>query len=210
MILDPNADYESPPHIKKLLAALEDAAYQHTVEQAESVLTDLDRAHERHKRWSEIGDGGTPQGLDLQETRLAEIEDEMRALYARRGDFGDESPSGAEVAETLAPFGTEVSQLVALTTNEIAHSFAGLRWPSEAAWKKPLGDKPKWLANCVVTPGSRGLRETRWNPVLIGAALVGSGHTSSKSVRAKFQTMPLLKPWLEAWKTYEADNFDTP
>lgn len=210
MISDPNADYESPPHIKKLLAILEDAAYQHAVEQAETELTNLDRARERHKRWSDVGDGGTPQGLDLQETRLADIEDEIRGLHARRGDFGEESISGAEAAEPLSPTGVGMSQPTALTTNDIAHSFAGLRWPSEAAWKKPLGDKPKWLAACVVIPGSRGLNETRWNPVLIGAALIGDGHVKVNSVRARFQTMPSLQPWLEVWKTYEADNFDSP
>lgn len=96
-----------------------------------------------------------------------------------------------------------------LTTGDIASAFDGLRW-SEAQWKKPLGDKPKWLAACVAIPGRRGSFETRWNPVHIGGALISQGHVQSRSVRAKFQTNPLLQLWLETWKTYEADNFDTP
>ena len=43
----------------------------------------------------------------------------------------------------------------------------------------------------------------------LGDALVRSGHAQARSVRARFQSMPQLKDWLEAWKTYEADNFDT-
>ena len=94
-----------------------------------------------------------------------------------------------------------------LTTGNIAFCFSGLRW-DEARWKKPLGDKPKWLQACIVTPARRGISETRWNPVSIGAALVQREHVKARNVRAKFQTQPLLKPWCEAWKTYEADNFD--
>ncbi|MDI3511752.1 MAG: hypothetical protein PWQ61_2517 [Betaproteobacteria bacterium] len=96
-----------------------------------------------------------------------------------------------------------------LTTGTIAFCFDGLRW-TEKQWLKPLGDKPKWLQGCVVTPGKRGVSETRWNPVLIAARLVDKGYAQARSARAKFQTKPQLAPWLEAWKTYEADNFDTP
>lgn len=96
-----------------------------------------------------------------------------------------------------------------LTTGDIAFCFAGLRWKTETEWKKPLGDKPKWLAACIVIPGVRGVSETRWSPVCIGAALVRDGHAKPNSVRAKFQTQPLLTPWLDEWKTYEADNSDS-
>ena len=91
-----------------------------------------------------------------------------------------------------------------LTTGNIAFSFDGLRWNAQQ-WKKPLGDKPKWLKACIAIPGVRGTSETRWNPVLIGAALVQQGHAKPNNVRAKFQTGHLLKPWLDAWKTYESD-----
>lgn len=95
-----------------------------------------------------------------------------------------------------------------LTTGDIAFCFDGIRW-NEQQWRKPLGNKPKWLQSCVAIPGQRGVSETRWNPVLIAAALVHDGHAQARSIRAKFQTKPLLKDWLEAWKTYEADNFGT-
>ena len=94
-----------------------------------------------------------------------------------------------------------------LTTSDIAASFVGLRWKTEDEWKKPLGDKPKWLQSCIAIPGARGVSETRWDPVSIGAALVDMGHAKPNNVRAKFQTTNLLRPWLEAWKTYEAENF---
>ena len=96
-----------------------------------------------------------------------------------------------------------------VTTGDIAFAFDGLHGWSEEQWKKPLGDKPKWLAACVAIPGVRGVAETRWNPVLIGAALVHDWDTKPNSVRARFQTKPQLMPWLDAWKTYEADNIDT-
>lgn len=94
-----------------------------------------------------------------------------------------------------------------LTSGDIAHCFNGLRW-SESGWKKPLGDKPKWLAASVLIPGRRGVNETRWNPVLIAAALVKRKDATPRQVRVKFQTIDLLKPWLDAWKTYEADYCD--
>lgn len=92
-----------------------------------------------------------------------------------------------------------------ISTGNIAHSFADLKW-SEEEWMKPLGDKPKWLDACVAIPGQRGARETQWNPIKIGAALIGRGDAKTNSVRARFQTMPHLKPWLPLWNEYEADN----
>lgn len=94
-----------------------------------------------------------------------------------------------------------------LTTGDIAHCFDGLRW-SESEWKKPLSDKPKWLRGCIVIPGRRGVSETRWNPVLIGAALIQAKHVNVRTVRAKFRTVDLLRPWFDEWKDYEADHFD--
>ena len=97
-----------------------------------------------------------------------------------------------------------------VTTGDVAHAFDGLRRWNEKAWKDTLGSPPKWLEACIALRGERGKRETRWNPVLIGAALVHNGHAKANSIRARFQTKPQLQDWLEAWKTYEADNFDTP
>ena len=116
-------------------------------------------------------------------------------------------PEAAPVLAASAPGGKERAEAgpLPLTTGDIAFCFAGLRW-DEQQWKKPLGDKPKWLAACIAIPGVRGVSETRWSPVCIGAALVRAGHAKPNSVRAKFQTQPLLTPWLDEWKTYEADN----
>lgn len=112
------------------------------------------------------------------------------------------------VAESASKAPLDAPQPV--TTGDVAHAFDGLRRWNEKAWKDTLGSPPKWLEACIVLRGERGKRETRWNPVLIGAALVHNGHAKANSIRARFQTKPQLQDWLEAWKTYEADNFDTP
>jgi hypothetical protein len=112
-----------------------------------------------------------------------------------------------EAAAFVAPAATISPAPAALTTGNVAFCFDGLRW-KEAEWRKPLGDKPKWLRACVVVNGQRGVKETRWNPVFIAAALVRDGHVTARNARARFQTRPLLLPWLEVWKTYEADNFN--
>jgi hypothetical protein len=135
----------------------------------------------------------------------AEMQPLQRRQAQDRALLGAESPAvptaQAEPAKNPEP--------PPLTTSDIASAFAGLRW-SEAEWKKPLGDKPKWLAACVSVPGSQGSIQTRWNPVCIGGALIFNGHVQARSVRARFQTNHLLRHWLDAWKTYEADNLDTP
>jgi hypothetical protein len=112
-------------------------------------------------------------------------------------------------AEALAPMSSQAqSQPSPLTTNDIAFNFAGLYW-DEKKWKRNLGNKPLWLDGCVAIPGKQGGNATRWNPVSIGAALINKGHTQARSVRAAFQKKELLKPWLDAWKTYEAEYLDT-
>lgn len=95
-----------------------------------------------------------------------------------------------------------------LTTGDIAFCFDGLRW-SEKQWRKPLGNKPKWLQRCIVMPGQQGVREATWNPVFIAGWLVRNGHVRAKSARAKFQTNPRLAPWRDAWDTYEAEYLDS-
>lgn len=96
-----------------------------------------------------------------------------------------------------------------VATGDVAYAFDGLRQWDEKAWKDTLGSPPKWLDACITLRGQRGVRAHHWNPVLIGAALVRDGYAKPNSIRARFQTKPQLKDWLEAWKTYEADNFDT-
>lgn len=129
------------------------------------------------------------------------IPDELKPLS--RAVSSTDSPSSAEPATT----GPAEDQPLPLTSSDLASCFDGLHW-NEKEWKKPLGDKPKWLQACVLIHGSRGKSQTHWNPVLIGAALVQQGHAQVRTVRSKFQTVHLLKPWLDSWKTYEADYLD--
>jgi len=92
-----------------------------------------------------------------------------------------------------------------IPTSELAAAFDGLHWPAEP-WMKNLGKQPKWLKACVTANGRRGVSETLWNPVLVGAALVKKG-VAAKSVRARFQSKPSLKgEWLSVWNEYEADH----
>lgn len=136
--------------------------------------------------------------------RVARIVNESR--QAAPVEVAPAQPAGTvPVPKVQAP----ASEPLPVTTGEIAFAFDGLHGWSEEQWKKPLGDKPKWLAACVAIPGVQGVSETRWNPVLIGAALERDGHAKANSIRARFQTKPRLMPWLDAWKTYEADYLPT-
>ena len=142
--------------------------------------------------------------------------DDLREFVAGRGLTVETAktqattPSPAPAMDVGVSDGVEPGKAgpLPLTTGDIAFCFAGLRW-NEQEWRKPLGDKPKWLAPCIAIPGVRGVSQRRWNPVLIGAALEREGHAKQNSIRARFQTMPQLASWRDAWKTYEADNFDT-
>ena len=93
----------------------------------------------------------------------------------------------------------------ALMSTEIAAAFDGLNSMDETIWKKRLGDMPKWIAAALVQAGGRGVAQRRWDPVQIGSALVSKFRVPAKLVRARFQREPCLKPWLEHWKTHEAD-----
>ncbi len=121
---------------------------------------------------------------------------------------GADAPETDTPSSDLASPPSDSNRPLPLTTSTIAHVFDGLRW-TEREWKKPLGDKPKWLRDCVAIPGQRGVSETHWNPVFIGGALVLKKGISVNRVRARFQSRPLLQPWREDWKTYEADHLDT-
>lgn len=128
--------------------------------------------------------------------------------YVKAPEQTAATPAPVETGSASGGVETDKTRPLPLTTGDIAFCFAGLRW-NEQEWKKPLGDKPKWLRACIAIPGVRGVSETRWNPVLIGAALEREGHAKQNSIRARFQTKPQLAEWLNAWKTYEADNLAT-
>ena len=190
------------------LCSIENAARENTPEPMAAAIVQA-TPHLAHDRAAEV----TPRWLvgadaHMQWRRLLERAVEAGELVLLH--FGSKLPVEARTEPQTAPVVAESANNgpLPLTTGDIAFCFDGIRW-NEQQWRKPLGDKPKWLQSCVAIPGQRGVSETRWNPVLIAAALVHDGHAQARSIRAKFQTKPLLKDWLEAWKTYEADNFGT-
>lgn|GEM_PF-3992982 len=205
MSSDPNAKDVNPPHIKKFLATLDDTGHDQSRQHIQDHFAEVSDLEQKKRYWIARSDT-TASDAAVRESKLVPIQkrlDELTEDRKRlRGDFGDLPQAVGPITSTC------VNSPTPLTTSDVAHCFAGLHWPTADAWKKPLGDKPKWLRDCVVIRGSQGRSETRWNPVLIGAALVRNGHAKPNSVRAKFQTVALLRPWLEAWKTYEADNLD--
>lgn len=138
----------------------------------------------------------------------AELEKAEESILVMRGDCSESYPSSKPQDTTPRPAPDETAGPLPLTTSDFAFCFDGLRW-DEKRWKKVLGNKPKWLEACLAIPGRRGVAEARWNPVSIGAALVRNGYTKQNSIRARFQTKPLLNSWLDAWKTYEAEYLDT-
>jgi len=127
--------------------------------------------------------------------------------------FAAAAPSAAPVVAESAS--GETAGPLPLTTGDIAFCFAGLRWNTEDEWKVVLGKGRSWIEACVAVPAGgrgRGVAPKLWNPVLLAAALVNNGDIKRNSARARFQNAQnqrLLGPWLETWKTYEADNFDT-
>lgn len=213
MYSDPNTNYVIPRHIQQRLAELDDPDYVRDLAKVTAFFSDLDEAESRHFEMEHADARGIPSEILLKKVELSKtkqaLDDIKTQMQELRGDTLAQLPCTTQPNSQANTPTISSKPPIPLFTGDIAHSFVGLRWITEDAWKKPLGDKPKWLAACVVVPGSRGVRETSWNPVLIGAALVDKGHVKQNSVRARFQTMPLLQPWLEAWKTYEADNFET-
>lgn len=146
---------------------------------------------------------GSTRYLSMQ--HILSQRDELHAAHAlREAEVEAKQATGPApaVAPTVKPVGPQP-----LTTGDIAFCFDGLGW-DEKGWKKSLGDLRKWLKPCLVIPGTRGGHARRWNPVLIGAALYRKKGVPLNRVRARFQSKPALKPWLEEWRTYEADNFD--
>ncbi len=141
--------------------------------------------------------------------------DWLGVARSRGADFNKGAASFVEVntrventPQAAAPKQETTEGPSPLTTGDIAFCFDGLRW-SEKQWRKPLGNKPKWLQRCIVMPGQQGVREATWNPVFIAGWLVRNGHVRAKSARAKFLTNPRLAPWRDAWDTYEAEYLDS-
>lgn len=94
-----------------------------------------------------------------------------------------------------------------LSSPEVAQAFADLRGWKQDVWASKCGDPPDWLAAARVIPGQRGVTAATWDPVQIANALVDRFSVPTRTVRARFQTDSLLKPWLAAWKEHEATYF---
>ena len=137
----------------------------------------------------------------LNQWRLLAIERGLK-YHSWIDDYAAAKFSAVEIAPVM-------SGPAFIPTTEAAFSFANLNGWDEDKWKKNLGTPAKWLERCIAIRGERGKRETLWNPVLIGAALVSEKSCSSKNIRSKFQTVPYLAPWLDAWKTYQVEFVDT-
>ena len=164
-------------------------------------LAQLPKSHERNQDERDMGDWFV--ALCEKDDDKAEIERLTLALKK------DDTQAQAVPVEAGAVVEVPASEPLPLTTGDVAHAFDGFHGWSEKQWKKPLGDKPKWLKACIAIPGRQGGPETRWNPVFIAAALVRDGHATARNMRGRFQKKGQLIPWLDAWKTYEADNLDT-
>jgi hypothetical protein len=152
--------------------------------------------------------GGGPFQLGLGLQRAVVLLPHVVVYLAEYGITAVIDSAPAQEAPTPKPVESAKAGPVPVTTRAMADSFAGLHWNADQ-WIKKLGDKPVWLDACMVLNRGRGEGQRLWNPVLIGSYLVRMGHVKAKSVRAKFQTQPALTPWLDEWKTYEADNHPT-
>jgi len=93
-------------------------------------------------------------------------------------------------------------------TSDLAHAFKGIGH-AEASWKKVLGKPPKWLSVSRCVNGRRGGRdrEARWDPIAFGLAVKTKYKIPLNRIRARFQTIAALKPWLDRWKEAEATYY---
>ena len=93
-------------------------------------------------------------------------------------------------------------------TNDLAHAFNGIGLP-EVSWKKVLGKSPQWLSASRCAKGKRGgrNREARWDPVAFGLAVKDKYKIPLNRIRARFQTIDALKPWLDRWNEAAAFHY---
>jgi hypothetical protein len=141
--------------------------------------------------------------IRVHEAKISELLAELQPTLQAREDR-----SNAAVHEPRIK-SSDGTRRGALTTSEIAECFDGLHLQA-TEWKDLLGRNRKWLNEALAVSGQRGIREKQWNPVLLGGALVSKRYAKPNSVRARFQTRDSLRPFLDDWKTYEADHFDNP
>src|SRR5207253_1130358 len=86
-----------------------------------------------------------------------------------------------------------------LTSPEVAQAFAELRGWTQEVWAGKCGAPPDWLLATRKTAGQRGVIAATWDPVLIANALVSRRDVTTREMRSRFQSEPLLQPWLHLW-----------
>ena len=96
-----------------------------------------------------------------------------------------------------------------LTSAQIAECFHGLARNDAEDWKRILANKPTWLLPSNISRGTQGGPGATWNPVLFGAELIRRKEVRKSTIRSRFQTLPLLRSWLEQWEEYEDSYFST-
>lgn len=119
----------------------------------------------------------------------------------------------AELSPTKTPKAADVDQVPStspLKTNEIAGCFAGLRDWDYKRWQDELGSPDKWLKACQHYNGQRGVDQSTWWPVAIGAALVKKFKVPAHQVSARFKSQKPLNPWCNIWAHQDPDSFYPP
>lgn len=105
----------------------------------------------------------------------------------------------------------------ALETRVIARLFEDLPWP-ESAWRRNLASaQARWLTECLVVRGQRGVRASTWHPVRIADRLAdrSTNKVSVNQLKARFRSLrsdPDIRPWinqLECWAEHRLrqENF---
>ena len=98
-----------------------------------------------------------------------------------------------------------------LKTTDICRFFAAAsRCLNEDELKKTLGNHPipKWLSPALLTEGSRGGHQRKWDPVLLAVALVSRSKLTLKNASQIFIKNEELKPWFEKWSCQSVYLYD--
>lgn len=88
-----------------------------------------------------------------------------------------------------------------VTTGELAAAFAGLKGWDEDTWNDRLGaaSSKQWMLKARLSAGTKGRNGTpaTWNPMILAMELYKMAPSTGRSILARFQTRPVLKPWLD-------------
>ena len=88
-----------------------------------------------------------------------------------------------------------------VATGELAAAFAGFKGWNEGTWCARLGaaSSKQWLLRARLSPGTKGRNgaPATWNPVILAMELYKMAPSTGRIILARFQTKPVLKPWLD-------------